>query len=290
MSKDLPKISVIMPWHNTPIQLVERAISSLLRQNCSDGFELVICNDGSDSQLWAMLLQSVYGHLRGFPITLCNHSTQQGISKARNTAVEHAKGQWLIWLDADDEFSPDALETLLTMISDGKNNYVISECTVLKNDNTYLRQPQQYISIAEKFHGTHYDPLAQVIFSLQAQIIKKDIFQKLGGFNSSYFWAEITELFLRYVNCFGLEHLSTVPKSLYRYYQSQTIKSHSTERKLFNQYRIRALETYAKKAGIPFDRIEYFGRDPKTGFQHYVLVHNGQIVMPPYLDYSIKSA
>ena len=95
-------ISVILPVYNGE-RYVEKAIESVLNQSLKD-FELIIVNDGStDSTL------DIISQFRDSRIKLINQ-TNQGPGASRNNAIKMAEGDYIMFLDADDWFSPDALE------------------------------------------------------------------------------------------------------------------------------------------------------------------------------------
>ena len=99
----MTKISVILPVYNSQ-KFIKKAIESVLDQTFSD-FELIIVNDGStDSTL------DIIRDFKDKRIRLLNQSNQ-GPGAARNNALEMADGDYVMFLDSDDWYSPDALET-----------------------------------------------------------------------------------------------------------------------------------------------------------------------------------
>lgn len=104
-----PYISVIIPLYNKEL-IVERSIKSVLNQSFKD-FELIIVDDGSTDGS-VSIVESIHDdRIRLFK------QENGGPSKARNTGVKMAKGDWVLFLDADDELLLDALETFLTLIN-----------------------------------------------------------------------------------------------------------------------------------------------------------------------------
>ena len=94
--------SVVVPAYNAE-RLIGRCIDSILGQSFQD-FELIVVNDGSkDHTLEAM---AGYQDARLKVITQPN----QGVSVARNTGIQAARGDYICFLDADDEFLPHCLE------------------------------------------------------------------------------------------------------------------------------------------------------------------------------------
>lgn len=102
-----PQISVVMPLYNKEKE-VERAIQSVLNQTVSD-FELIVVNDGSTDNS-PKEVQGIKDHR----IRLINQ-VNSGVSAARNRGVEEAQSDLIAFLDADDEWMPDFLETIFRL-------------------------------------------------------------------------------------------------------------------------------------------------------------------------------
>lgn len=116
---DRPAISVVIPHYNLDAFLPE-TLDSLATQTMHD-FEVVIVDDGSTRRRSRSLLDRIAR--QGWP-GLSDHprapvavrvfsQPNRGPSAARNLAIAHAKGEWIVPLDADDLLTPDALALLL---------------------------------------------------------------------------------------------------------------------------------------------------------------------------------
>ena len=120
-----PQISVIIPLYNKE-SIVERSVNSVLCQSFTD-FELIIVDDGStDNSL------SVVKSIKDSRIHIIEQENG-GPSKARNTGVKHSKGEWILFLDADDELLEGALERLLSLTSIHHNANIIDGSFVVKS-------------------------------------------------------------------------------------------------------------------------------------------------------------
>lgn len=97
------KASVLMPAYNDA-RYIRDAIDSILDQTFKD-FELIIVNDGSTDETSQIL--SNYTDPR---IRVINHPENRGRACARNTALETARGEYVLWMDADDISMPRRLE------------------------------------------------------------------------------------------------------------------------------------------------------------------------------------
>ena len=99
-----PLISVIIPVFNTAPWL-DRCLESLLLQDFRD-FEVLAVDDGSTDGSADILKKLASRDAR---IHLFTSSETRGMSAARNTALDTARGEWLLFLDSDDWVSPGFL-------------------------------------------------------------------------------------------------------------------------------------------------------------------------------------
>ena len=107
MRTDLPRVSVIIALYNEE-KYISQAIDSILAQTYGD-FELIIVDDGSKDRSGeiADLYSEKDSRISVF------HTENRGVSSARNIGIENARGEWIMFLDGDDLYAPDAIEKLL---------------------------------------------------------------------------------------------------------------------------------------------------------------------------------
>lgn len=96
-------ISVIIPVYNTE-RYIKRCLDSLLSQNHKD-FELILVDDGSTDQSGTICDEyaSRDSRIKVF------HKKNGGVSSARNTGLEKARGEWIAFVDSDDFVDEDYL-------------------------------------------------------------------------------------------------------------------------------------------------------------------------------------
>ena len=142
------KVSVIMPAYNRETYIRE-SIDSVLAQRFTD-FELIVVDDGS-TDTTAEVVQS-YTDRR---IRLIRQRNQ-GVSVARNTGLEAARGQFISFLDSDDLYYPDFLDVLFRLIRSTETEMVFSDFSesyhVEDMKKTDLRKIRYFIK--EKLLGT----------------------------------------------------------------------------------------------------------------------------------------
>ena len=103
----MPLISVIIPLYNKEA-IIRRSVQSVLSQSFVD-LELIIVDDGSTDGSYGIVENIHDSRIRLI------HQENGGPSKARNTGVHYAKGEWILFLDADDELAEGALEHLMNI-------------------------------------------------------------------------------------------------------------------------------------------------------------------------------
>jgi glycosyltransferase involved in cell wall biosynthesis len=111
----LPILSIVIPAFNRERE-ISRAIRSCLIQDNAD-FEVIVVDDGSTD--------NCYGIAAAIPdprLSLLRHPINRGGNAARNTGALAAKGEWVIFLDSDDELAPGALETISAIAAKAESN------------------------------------------------------------------------------------------------------------------------------------------------------------------------
>ncbi|WP_187695251.1 glycosyltransferase family 2 protein [Chryseobacterium sp.] len=104
---DRMTVSVIIPMYNSE-QSIIKCLDSVKSQTWAGNFEIIIVNDGSTDQSAEVVLDYMAQN-PDLDITLI-HQHNQGVSKARNVAMERSKGEFIALLDADDEWLPQKTE------------------------------------------------------------------------------------------------------------------------------------------------------------------------------------
>ncbi|HXJ79409.1 MAG TPA: glycosyltransferase family 2 protein [Candidatus Methylomirabilis sp.] len=101
-----PRVTVAIPTWNRAY-LVQRAIRSALAQTFRE-FEVLVVDDGSSDGT-----PQVVAEVGDPRLAYVRHEENGGISRARNTALARARGEWIAFLDDDNEWAPDYLERQL---------------------------------------------------------------------------------------------------------------------------------------------------------------------------------
>ena len=116
-----PSFSIIVPMRNAA-RTVARAVASLRRQRRAPSWEAILVDDGSTDDTIAAAHRAIRGDRRFVILPTFDASTSApggpaGVSCTRNRGLRQARGEWLVFLDADDALAPRALAAFAASIA-----------------------------------------------------------------------------------------------------------------------------------------------------------------------------
>lgn len=105
------KLSIIIPIFNVA-QWIEECIKSVASQTRKD-FEVILVDDcGTDNSM--TIVEKTLKELNAnFPVKILHHECNRGLSAARNTGIQSAEGEYILFVDSDDQLLSNAVELLL---------------------------------------------------------------------------------------------------------------------------------------------------------------------------------
>lgn len=143
-----PTISIVIPVYNAQ-SYISRTINSVINQTFKD-FEIIIIDDGSTDDSLQICKEIIAFDNR---ISLY-HKANGGVSSARNLGLEVATGEWICFIDSDDELLPDALMIYNNSMSDdidiircGFERVKKSQTTIISTDDIVLSDKSEIISL-----------------------------------------------------------------------------------------------------------------------------------------------
>ena len=173
------KISVIVPLYNNENE-IERALHSIFAQTVT-GHEVIVVNDGSTDDG-----ESVVRNMNDPRVRIITQENK-GVSAARNRGIAEAKNDLIAFLDADDEWRPNFLETVARM------HEAFPDCSVFGTHYLY-REVDGSISvpILRRLPPGEWEGVLQNYFEVAAHsdpplwssavAVKKNALQSIGGF------------------------------------------------------------------------------------------------------------
>ncbi|MFB2837627.1 glycosyltransferase [Floridanema evergladense] len=201
----MPIISVIIPTYNAE-KTIQKTIESVLNQTFTN-FELIIINDGSQDATREILSRILDSRLKVFSYP------NAGLAASRNRGIYHASSQYISFLDADDLWTPDKLEAQLQALQNNSQAAVAYSWTDCIDESGQFLRRGYYISAS----GNVYKKLLLTNFLENGSnpLIRKEAFDKVGGFDESLNSAEDWDMYLRLAACYNFVAVSSV-QILYR--------------------------------------------------------------------------
>ena len=170
-------ISVVIPLYNKAHTIVN-TLNTVMRQTYRD-YEVIIVNDGSTDDGVAVIEKN----FNDSRIRIVNQKNA-GVSVARNRGVDEAKGEWIAFLDADDEWLPTYLEALLEVLKEHPKADMIGCASYYKDLITGKISANAIIDkYYEKTVCINYFINPDKMTHVGATILSKNVFQQIGGFN-----------------------------------------------------------------------------------------------------------
>lgn len=148
-------LSIIIPVYNTPESLLRRCIESVFRQTF-ENIEIIVVDDGSRQPERESYQEICCVDTR---IRLLN-SNHGGVSAARNMGLDHAQGEWIAFVDADDEVSSRFAEEAIFIADELDADFVCGECCRVFLDRIDIPQHSE-IEIAVCFTKEQLKMLAK---------------------------------------------------------------------------------------------------------------------------------
>ena len=105
------KVSLAIPIYNVSL-FVERALLSVLNQTY-DNIEYLIVDDKGQDDSMDIVHRIIKDHPRGKDVRIIEHPYNIGLGATRNTAIDNAQGEYLFFMDSDDEIIPTCIEILV---------------------------------------------------------------------------------------------------------------------------------------------------------------------------------
>lgn len=221
-------ISVIIPSFNRSERL-EKAINSVLQQS-HECMELIVVDDGSTDGT-AQLVEQISNtdpRVRYF------YQDNQGVSAARNFGLSKVKGDWIAFLDSDDEWLPEKLSQQVQLLKQSDLLICHTEEIWVRNGvrvNQMKKHQKQGGDVFEK-------SLAMCAMSPSSIMIHKSVFDDVGVFDESFIVCEDYDLWLRIAAKYEVAYVEEPMIIKYGGHEDQLSSRYFG----MDQYRIRAIE------------------------------------------------
>jgi glycosyltransferase involved in cell wall biosynthesis len=182
------KVSIIIPTYNRG-WIIKEAIESVLAQDFID-FELIVVDDGSTDNTSEIL------HSYREDITVFQQNNK-GVSAARNRGLSEASGRFIAFLDSDDLWLPQKLSRQVDFFNSNPDALICQTEEIWIRNNVRVNPKKRH----KKPSGMIFEPsLALCLVSPSAVMIRRSLFEKIGGFDETLPACEDYDLWLR-ISC-----------------------------------------------------------------------------------------
>ncbi len=202
-------VSVIIPCYNAA-DTIAQAVNSAL-DSCDVDVELIVVDDGSTDGTREILASF------GDRITT-RKQTRGGPYRARNLGASLASTEWLAFLDADDDWMPDKLARQLALTGGGEGLVYTDRL----NFGDLSRVKERQSDSVDLHEGDIFEPLLLDNFiTFSSVLLRKDWFDRLGGFAIDQHGVQDWDMWLRYSAAGGRVRLCREPLTRYRIHAKQ---------------------------------------------------------------------
>jgi glycosyltransferase involved in cell wall biosynthesis len=195
-----PKVSVVIPTYNRAAK-VHGAVASVLDQTFSD-LEVIVVDDGSSDDTGKILGEMFGDRVRYFA------QANQGVSVARNKGIAEARGEWIAFLDSDDQWEREKLEWQFKALD--RFGHACGGCYT---DVRFVNHPetQTMLQLGKKSYrhegemGVCTDALrllvrpggAGMVICLSSFLGRADLIRRSGGFDLKLLYSQDSEFLFR---------------------------------------------------------------------------------------------
>ena len=199
-----PVFSIVVPVFNTPQQVFQKMADSVKSQ-WYPHWELILVDDASTSEKTLECMEN----LQDERIIKKVLQENQGIAGATNAGIATATGDYVVFLDHDDELTVDCL-------------YELARC-IEQEDPDYIYSDEDKISEQGIFVEPHFKPdwspdtMMSTMYVCHVSCVRRNLLEQLGGLRSQYDGCQDWDTILRLTE--KTNRISHVPKVLYHWRQ-----------------------------------------------------------------------
>ena len=211
-----PEISIIMCAYNAG-RYIEEAIDSVQAQTF-ENWELIVVDDGSVDDT----AQKVKAKMQDQRIRyIYQENAKQG--KARNNGIANARAEWIALLDADDLWMPEKLQLQLSVAKDIQADVFYCMVKLMDASGNYIKD-EAIESLQTGWLQSKQDMLngRNDSFFCSTVLMKKKVFDAVGGFDEAPDMAEDYHLYLKLIDCGYTFYRQPESLVYYRIHDSQT--------------------------------------------------------------------
>lgn len=214
-------ISLIIPVYEVSAY-IERCLKSVIKQTYNH-FECILVDDASPDDSIAKCERIIAEYDGPIQFRILHHEQNRGLSAARNTGIDAATGDYILFIDSDDLISNDCVEKLMApVLKDNTIEMVLGEKLRFSDEGLFdMRnkswQHQEDLSSQEAVRNTYLDVKRHLSTAAWNKLTSRSFINRHHlRFMEGLIWEEVLWSFfeMKYLN-----HMYIIPDITYYYYQ-----------------------------------------------------------------------
>lgn len=206
-------ISIIIPVYNVEKYIAE-CLGSVVAQTYKGDIECIIVNDCTPDNSMSLVKDFIDSYSGNITFSVINHAQNRGLSAARNTGINAAKGDYIYLLDSDDLITPDCIELLAAPLEYKRFEMVIGDIVTFGDERdcpSLNLKKGEYAGnmIIESYMRCHIYPMAVNKLCNRSFLLKNGILFKEGILHEDELWS--------FILAYRLNTMYAIDKDTYRY-------------------------------------------------------------------------
>lgn len=238
-------ISVIIPVYQVSAY-VERCLRSVMRQTYQQ-FECLLVDDATEDDSMTKCERMIADYEGAIDFRILHHDHNRGLSAARNTGIEAAKGDYLLFVDSDDKLSDDCLERLMAPLLKDRSIEMVMGCFVYFSDGEmpkHLRQPGAWeetdYPTRESVRDLYLNPPRTIPPAAWNKLTSRDFINRHQlRFEEGMIWEDALWTFFEMKH---FSHVYIVPYTTYYYFYRPDSITYGTQREKRRRHAIKVCD------------------------------------------------
>jgi glycosyltransferase involved in cell wall biosynthesis len=243
-SSKYTKFSVVVPVYNCGDH-ISLSLDSLNNQTYSD-FELILVDDGSRDDSLNIIYN--FPFRKGISVKIVALANNQGVSVARNVGIENSKGDFIAFLDADDEWRNDKLQKCDLWLRNNGDISLLCSSGIWRSAKDSMIVENHKLYNSTKFWRTDFNRLFSKNFlSTSGVVVRKSTLIQYGMFDVGLRTLQDYDMWLKIIKNIKF---AILPDLLYIYNQREFSISTNYRRRL--KFRLKLLLLHCKEIDYKF--------------------------------------
>lgn len=267
-----PMVSCIITTYNRPVKTIMRAVHSVLNQTYGrENIQIIVVNDYPVNKKLCIEIDNTIKKEDNH-IIYCIHEQNQGACAARNTGIDLSTGEYLAFLDDDDEWLPEKLEKMVACFTNDNITLVYSPYYICCDKNS---RPQL---MKRRWYGCR--PMKEIlrsnfIGSTSLPLLKRSSVLNVGKFDSQIVSSQDHDLWIRLINKYEISFCD-YPSIIYNVSEISITKGKGKRARGYQQLIRKYKNFYEEYPGLLHERYMTIacemGRDHewKKAFEFYL--------------------